>query len=669
MGLNPFRWRSLKTRATLYTLTIFLVGIWILVYHVSQWLREDMQRVLGKQQFSTVSFVATEANRALTERLDALGKTAGMLDPAGLDDPAAFAEFLEARPVLGIQFNGGIVSLGLDGTVLAEIPVLSGRIGVDYMDVEGVAAALKDGKSTIGQPFVDRIRKVPMFAMTVPVRDSDGNVIGALSGLTDLTEPGFLDQIVETYIGHRGYFTLVAPTNRQIVTATGRSRIMEPLPAPGRNPLMDRFVDGSDETGVMLNGNDVEVLASSRRIPVAGWFIVAALPTEEAFALIHNMRRRMFDSTLLLSVLAGGLTWWMLRRELLPMLATIKTLATLSANNLPPQPLPIARDNEIGELIGGFNRLLDTLAQRETALHESEERFKALHDASFGGIAIHDAGIIRDCNQGLSDLTGYTFNELIGMDGLHLIAPEYRETVATNLSAGSEQRYDAEGLRKDGSRYHLSIRGKRIPYKGKSLRVTEFRDITENKKMEEQIRQLAFHDALTRLPNRRLLSDRLGQAMAASKRTGSYCALMFLDLDNFKPLNDAHGHEVGDLLLVEVADRLNACVRETDTVARFGGDEFVVLLRYLDADQSESATQARNVAEKIRTALAAPYFLKIVRQGEPEKTVEHRCSASIGAVLFVNHEISQDEILKRADTAMYQAKEAGRNMVRFHVAG
>lgn len=190
-------------------------------------------------------------------------------------------------------------------------------------------------------------------------------------------------------------------------------------------------------------------------------------------------------------------------------------------------------------------------------------------------------------------------------------------------------------------------------------------DITERKQMEDQVRQLAFYDPLTRLPNRRLLNDRLSQAMAASKRSGCYCALMFMDLDNFKTLNDTHGHEVGDLLLIEVADRLKNCVREMDTVARMGGDEFVIMIRELDQDKTESNAQAFVVAEKIRLALAQPYVLKVGHEGLADTTVEHHCSASIGVALFVNHEASQGDILKTADRAMYQAKEAGRNTIRF----
>jgi diguanylate cyclase (GGDEF)-like protein len=200
---------------------------------------------------------------------------------------------------------------------------------------------------------------------------------------------------------------------------------------------------------------------------------------------------------------------------------------------------------------------------------------------------------------------------------------------------------------------------------GKVVHLAVTRDITERKKMEREIRQLAFYDDLTKLPNRRLLDDRLGQAMSASKRTGFYGAVIFLDLDNFKPLNDTHGHEVGDLLLIEAAFRLRGCIRGMDTVARFGGDEFVVVLSELDTDKSRSAEQARIVAEKIRSALSAPYRLTIRHRGRPDIMVEHHCTVSMGVVLFVNHECNQTDILKSADVAMYQAKESGRNNIKF----
>ena len=202
---------------------------------------------------------------------------------------------------------------------------------------------------------------------------------------------------------------------------------------------------------------------------------------------------------------------------------------------------------------------------------------------------------------------------------------------------------------------------------GKALRMIGTNsDISERKQMEDQIRQLAFYDALTTLPNRRLLNDRLQQSMAANKRSGCFGALMFIDLDNFKPLNDVHGHEVGDLALVEAADRLKRCVREMDTVARFGGDEFVVLINELSADRAESAALVASVAEKIHGALAGLYVLTIERDRKPDLRIEYHCTASIGVALFADHQTSQDDIIKWADTAMYQAKKAGRNAIRFH---
>lgn len=192
------------------------------------------------------------------------------------------------------------------------------------------------------------------------------------------------------------------------------------------------------------------------------------------------------------------------------------------------------------------------------------------------------------------------------------------------------------------------------------------RDITESKLAEERIQSVAHHDALTGLPNRLLFKDRLTQAMATGKRSGCFSALMFLDLDNFKPLNDTHGHAAGDLLLIEAAKRLKSCVRETDTVARFGGDEFVVMIVELSVDQADSRKQAGVIAEKIRAVLARPYALKIQRNGELPATVGHRCTVSVGVALFGRDDLSQNEILKWADTAMYQAKAAGRNLIRFY---
>ncbi len=308
----------------------------------------------------------------------------------------------------------------------------------------------------------------------------------------------------------------------------------------------------------------------------------------------------------------------------------------------------------------------------EAALQESEERYRTLIEWSPEPILVHRMGTILYVNPAAIKLFGARDAQaLVGKSTEQLIHPDFVEAQRARMKSINAHEaivpmVEARFLQLDGTAIDVEVQGTAIVYDGEPAIQVCIRDISERKLMEDQIRQLVFHDALTRLPNRRLLNERLSQTMAASRRSARYAALMFLDLDNFKPLNDTHGHDVGDLLLIEVADRLKHCVREVDTVARFGGDEFVVMLNELDCDKAESTLQTAKVAEKIRISLAEPYVLTIKTEGLPDALVEHHCSASIGVVVFVNHEGGQDEILKWADTAMYQAKVAGRNLIRFY---
>jgi diguanylate cyclase (GGDEF)-like protein len=248
---------------------------------------------------------------------------------------------------------------------------------------------------------------------------------------------------------------------------------------------------------------------------------------------------------------------------------------------------------------------------------------------------------------------------------------EYTKAEAQQLSelqtVGRYGPYEKEYIHKDGHRVNVLLHGVRLDLPNdEHLIFSVVQDITARKEAEQQIRRLAYYDALTQLPNRRLLDDRLQQAMVTSHRSGRYCALLFLDLDNFKPLNDQHGHDVGDLLLVEVARRLERSTRKMDTVARFGGDEFIVMIRELNIDRYISSQHAGIVAEKVRNALAEPYFLHLPQGDGNEMIVEHHCTASIGLVMFADHQSSHEDIMKWADIAMYQAKEKGGNTFHFY---
>ncbi|MFZ4539241.1 ATP-binding protein [Propionivibrio sp.] len=400
MNTNIFQWHSIKTRVTFLTLAIFLVSIWLLSYFASRMLHKDMERLLGAQQFSTASMVADQVNNALESRLKALEKVAGTSARAQREGAAAMQALIDQRPILQTLFNGGILVLSVDGTVAAEYTSSARRIGVNYMDLDVVAAALKEGQSTIGRPFIGKVIKSPVIAMAAPIFNAQGKVIGALMGVTYLSLPNFLDGITEGRYGQTGGYLINAPQYRLIVTSSDKARIMETLPAPGINPLIDRFIEGYEGSAVFVNPAGVEVLASVKGVPVAGWYVTAQLPSAEAFAPIRDMQQRMLLATILLTLLAGGLTWWVLQRQLSPMLVAARTLTTLSDTGQPSQPLPIARPDEIGQLIGGFNRQLEIVWQREKALRESEAFNQVILNSVAARIVVlnHD-GVIMAVNE------------------------------------------------------------------------------------------------------------------------------------------------------------------------------------------------------------------------------------------------------------------------------
>jgi diguanylate cyclase (GGDEF)-like protein/PAS domain S-box-containing protein len=301
---------------------------------------------------------------------------------------------------------------------------------------------------------------------------------------------------------------------------------------------------------------------------------------------------------------------------------------------------------------------------------EAELRIAATAFESQESMMITDAnGVILRVNQAFTETTGYTAEEVVGQtprmlkSGRH-DANFYRAMWESIHRTGTWQG-EIWDRRKNGEVYPKWLTISAV--KGDDGVVTHYVgshiDITERKVAEEKVQHLAFYDPLTDLPNRRLLMDRLQQALASSARRSRQGALLIIDLDNFKTLNDTLGHDVGDALLQQVAQRLLPCVREGDTVARLGGDEFVVVLENLSEYALEAAAQTEAIGEKILTTLNQLY--KLGTAGHRTTGRWWRTTTSIGATLFIGHQSSIEELMKQADIAMYQAKKAGRNTLRF----
>lgn len=375
---------------------------------------------------------------------------------------------------------------------------------------------------------------------------------------------------------------------------------------------------------------------------------------------------------LLFTILVLALTWYFLRRQLAVSRHIAAQLSLPSAGTTALQIPAANQSDELRDLVGRYNHLIETLAQRDEALAQSEHRFRTAFLAMPEAISITrlSDGLYREVNDDWLRLSRRTRDEVIGKTSAELDIwrnPADRERFAKGmLSDRQVDNLEADFVTKEGVVVRGLLSARFVHFEGEPCILAITRDITARKHLEEQVRRMAFFDPLTELPNRRLLDDRLAQAIIASKRSARCSALLFLDLDKFKLLNDGWGHQAGDLLLIEVARRLCAQVREVDTVARLGGDEFVVLLQDLQPEFSASTELARSVAQKIWNSLTKPYWLQLQSQGKPTQMFEHQCSASIGVVVFSGKDANADDILKRADMAMYDAKKSGTNSIRIH---
>jgi len=302
------------------------------------------------------------------------------------------------------------------------------------------------------------------------------------------------------------------------------------------------------------------------------------------------------------------------------------------------------------------------LIEIQEALRGSEERYRTAFEMTLDAVSIVRAsdGIFIECNQAYLDMFGYERSEVLGHTSKELngwVDRKDREKLVIAVEKQSSCRnLEARMRRKNGEVFWGLISTSALTLEGIPCRMSVTRDISDAKKVEEKIRTLAFYDALTGLPNRRLLLERLEHALIADQRRGRQRALLFIDLDDFKTLNDTLGHQGGDRLLQEAAKRLTECIREGDIVARLAGDEFIIMLDNLSDVEEDAAKQALTVGMNVQTAMARPYSF----DGR-----ESICTCSIGITIFRDHQGTPGDVLQQADFAMYRAKQAGRNTLRF----
>jgi diguanylate cyclase (GGDEF)-like protein/hemerythrin-like metal-binding protein len=614
--------------------------------------------------------LGVEVNSGLRDRLANLETAALRISPDTLRDDAALKTYLLDQSFLAGPFNGGISFWNPHGVMQAELKYFPDGPSMPVLTPLELARVLQDRQAVIGQMQVDGKNKAAWFAMAVPVRSPAGDVLGALAGVVRLDRVNFLSQLTAQRFGKTGHFFLVDSGQRLIFASSDPARLLEVLPPAGVHPWIDRFVQGFEGTARVVDLRGEEMLVSIQQIPQARWYAAVTQSPEETFELIDAVKLRARLLGLVLVLVCLGLIWWLLRRQLAPMTAAARMLDGFGRQNQTPKALPVALNDEVGQLVSGFNRLLDTLAQQQEVTRQSELFKQAVLNSVAAKIAVldHD-GVILEVNEAwrrdqadgfwtpVQNRTALTVgsNFLTACAGLEAEPAQHNALSAqVGIRAvldGRIPRFYLEYANHAPLRqrwFSMSV----TPMEGevRQAAVVSLEDISERFEMAQQVRELAFYDPLTNLPNRRLVLERLSQHVVRGRRSGTRLALLFIDLDKFKPINDELGHDVGDWLLQAVAQRILDCLRASDTAARLGGDEFVVLLPDLRHNDA-----AMWVAEKIRSALGQEF---VTEQG-----LVLNISSSIGVALYPDHGETEKDLLRLGDEAMYQAKKSGRNAV------
>ena len=390
-------WNSLTTRVSLIMLVIVMTGMWSLSLYMGRMLRLDMQSQLGGQQFSTASFIAAHIDREFAIRLDALQKVAVTVTQDHLKQPERLQQLMAQLPVLQSLFNAGTYATSLSGVPVASVL----HPATPQVGSSADARQIEELLRTIAPLAIFLSDRSPSSVlMAVPLHDQQGRRIGALVGVTQLSAVNFLDTIAGSRYGQTGGYLLYSLQQHRVVMASAANANPGATSAAKSELAMEPMMRNQDGSDIGLDSGGVEVLVSRKRIPLADWSISVMLPTQEAFAPVREQSSRLLIATWALTLLTGLLAWWVLRRQLAPIVGTVKTLANLPFSVQPMQPLALTRQFEIDSLIEGFNRLLDILRQRNEALMASIALNKNTLDSVAAHIAVLDSnGIVRGVNQ------------------------------------------------------------------------------------------------------------------------------------------------------------------------------------------------------------------------------------------------------------------------------
>jgi diguanylate cyclase (GGDEF)-like protein/PAS domain S-box-containing protein len=651
--INNKFWKNLliTTKVGLIISLGIIISISVITIGTLTFLKKEYLAAFSSQQLSTVQAFAKHLDASLAGKLKELKAVADILPQEALLDTSSAQQFLSNRTGIASKFDDGLMILAADGRLLAEIPFISlERLGQDYSFNPIYLQAKEAASPVISKPFYsNKPGQLPIVEFMVPVHTNQGEIAGYLCGGLSLTGDNELGDIGRRKTGDNGYYFLYSQ-DRTILVHPDSTRILQKDVLPGVNHLFDQALEGLYSSDENINSRGLHSISSFHPLQSASWILASDLPIQEVLAPFNKMRQ-----LILLTILACGagmlyVSWWSLFHFITPLYNFVISLQTCEGDAIPNED---AGSPEINLVISKCNQMLARLQENQTELHKLAQAV----DQSPVSIVITDTqGNIEFVNPQFTRLTGYTLKEARG-ENLSVLNtdknhPELFVQLLQTINAGKIWEGEFYNQKKNGEQFiEHAIVSPILNDKGKITHyLTIKEDITNKKQSEEIIWHQANFDHLTQLPNRRLFLDRFKNAISAANREKSSLVLLFLDLDHFKDVNDTLGHDFGDLLLMEAAQRIQECIRDTDTVSRFGGDEFVFLLNRIKIDED-----LYKVINKIVTSLSQPFHLNME---------EVHISASIGATSYPDDATDLSVLLKNADRAMYLAKSSGRNCWR-----
>jgi len=660
---------SLKAKMTLLVSLLMGVMLVMLALVGFRFFEGQIRETVERHQFVVVTALAQEVDsKLLAARNQILAVARGMTAEAALDRERA-GRYLSGQGAALQTFDNGLFVFSAAGKLLTGTGMESHMWGKDYSFRQYYRVTARTGRPYISRPFFStQEHRHPIIMLTAPIFGPDGKMAAMLAGSLDLLGENFLARMIEHRIGENGYLYLF-DTDRTIILHPDRSRILRNELLPGTNHLFDRAVAGFEGSGETVDSRGQPVLSSFKRLKSTNWILATNYPLAEAFAPLVRARKYFVAGLALMLALSTLTVWFFMRRLTRPLQQITIQAGAIAEGKSVTAPLPVRSRDEIGILSGAFNRMLAEIGQQQRAVEEQKEFAENLIRHSAAPVFVIDRRHrVLSWNSACEQLTGVKAEEVKGSDGHWRAFYDHPRPCLADLVVSGEQKaltesYETharsplveEGLQAEGWRTMADGRQRYLIFSAAPIRNREgeivaaiqtMEDLTARKETEKQLEQLARFDSLTGLPNRVLFFDRLQQGLASASRYGHRLALLYIDLDGFKKINDTAGHDVGDQVLIEVSKRLKICIRASDTAARVGGDEFTIILTQV-AGEKETVM----IAERILDALSVPLLL-----GPAALTV----GASIGISLFPENGTNADVLMKNADIAMYRAKAEGK---------